>query len=371
MRAPIAERRLNGNSRALSDLADIFVGQSLTYDLKVEDMKNLLPFLFMISLVSAPGSKAVDSPPFTRVMESVALVITRDADGRPLGVGSAFAVSDDGKLATNYHVVAGASSAIVKFVGDDERFDVTGIVHLDPELDLAVIQIRRNTKAIPLGDDHLCGIGEPIFALGNPEGLEGTVAAGTLGAFRLLGSDSRLMEITASVSPGSSGGPVLNSRGQVVGIASTSLAAGQELNVALCVSDLKRLLEARPVNVSLSPVNLPVRASNGVASPLTSKDYVQVTDVRRLDSGVAIQISNGLDKDIRNIKVLVTWRTAEGEELHYSPLLISELVAARRNKSVQRYNLDGVGSLDPLRTKADARIIGFETLPSSGSMAFR
>lgn len=352
-----------GFRQTLTESADSLGGQSPTYDLEVEDMKKLIPFFPVIFLVSTPATKAVDSPRFTSALQNVALIIAYDADGRPLAVGSAFAVSDDGKLVTNYHVVEGASSATVKFANHDRRFEVSALIHKYPERDLAVIKVRRNTTPLPLGDDRLCGIGEAIYVIGNREGWEGTVSEGVISGYRLLESKSRLMRITAAVSPASRGGPVLNRQGQVVGIASAS--------VVTCVTDLKRLLDSRPVNAAFSPANLPARVSSEPASSRTSRDFVQVIGIKRLASGVAIQLSNGLDKDIRNIKVLVTWRTSEGKELHYSPLLIPELVAARHNKLVQKQNLEGVAELDALRTKADARIIDFEILPSSGSMAFK
>ena len=142
-------------------------------------------------------------------LEKVVMIIAMDQDDQPLGIGSGFVVSEDGEIATNYHVIEGASSAIVKFVNRDDKFMVNTIVHKNPEYDIAIIKVNAKTDPLKFGDDELAGVGEKIMAIGNPEGLEGTVSEGIISGFRKIDDNLRLIQITTPISPGSSGGPVI------------------------------------------------------------------------------------------------------------------------------------------------------------------
>ena len=95
---------------------------------------------------------------------------------------------------------------------------------------------------LPLGDSSAVEVGEEVYAVGNPEGLEGTFSQGIISGIRRVG-DRDLIQITAPISHGSSGGPVLNKHGQVVGIAVGAIRTGQNLNFAIPASELQLLVE--------------------------------------------------------------------------------------------------------------------------------
>src|ERR1700751_3825871 len=143
---------------------------------------------------------------------SVVLLVMLDANGQPASLGSGFFVAD-GVIVTNLHVVRGSSSGQVKVVGQTRTYAVSGVVGINANQDIVLLEVS-GAKAPPLklsqGAD--LAIGDVVYAVGNPEGLEGTFSQGIVSGFRGSGSD-RLLQITAPISPGSSGGPIINGRG--------------------------------------------------------------------------------------------------------------------------------------------------------------
>ena len=137
------------------------------------------------------------------------------------GRGSGFIISRDGHILTNDHVVDGATSVQVKL--SDGRDYTAKVVGKDPKTDLALIKIdgAGDLPTLPLGDSAALQVGEPVMAIGNPFGLEQTVTTGIVSATgRLIGSGpyDDFIQTDASVNPGNSGGPLINARGEAVGI---------------------------------------------------------------------------------------------------------------------------------------------------------
>ncbi len=175
-----------------------------------------------------------------------------NANGDVIGSGSGFIVAPN-KIATNYHVIKGATSIHAKLVDQDEWYYVERIAATDELHDLAILTIR-DFPSIPLiiGNSDKVEIGEHIYAVGNPQGfLEGTVSDGIISGIRGEG-DYKLIQMSAPISPGSSGGPVLNKQGEVIGIAvgdysmrdpKLKINRSQNLNVAIPSNYLKALLD--------------------------------------------------------------------------------------------------------------------------------
>jgi serine protease Do len=137
------------------------------------------------------------------------------------GRGSGFIISRDGYILTNNHVVDEASSVQVKL--SDGRELTAKVIGKDPKTDLALIKIdgAGDLPVLPLGDSAALQVGEPVMAIGNPFGLEQTVTTGIVSATgRLIGSGpyEDFIQTDASVNPGNSGGPLINARGEAVGI---------------------------------------------------------------------------------------------------------------------------------------------------------
>ena len=203
---------------------------------------NLKPILFLIVAVAAtletegqtaPHRSTISASQIAKnTLPSVVAVITEDSQGDTI-FGSGFFIGTN-LIATNYHVVKNASRITVKLVAQKKRFLIEDVVAIDEERDLAILKVEGlSARPLTLGLSKP-NIGDEIYVVGNPEGLEGTFSQGIVSARR---HDS-LFQITAPISHGSSGGPVLNKRGEVIGMVIGTIAEGQNLNFAISALEL-------------------------------------------------------------------------------------------------------------------------------------
>lgn len=170
-------------------------------------------------------------------MPSVVVVISKDASNR-VSQGTGFFVAKD-IVVTNFHVVKNKSEISVKFINTDKTYEVLGALGVDKQNDLALLKIATtDAKPLRLESKTKREIGEVVYVVGNPEGLEGTFSQGIISSLR----GNRYVQITAPISKGSSGSPVMNEKGFVIGVAVGAKADGQNLNFAIPVSYLKDLM---------------------------------------------------------------------------------------------------------------------------------
>ena len=167
----------------------------------------------------------------------------KDRSGATLGFGSGFFVREN-LIATNFHVIEGASNGTAKLVGEHTTYIIAGITATDEENNLALLKVNADgIKSLPISNSDDVKIGMTVYVAGNPLGLEGTFSDGIISSRRHRYTQERL-QMTAPISPGSNGGPVLNRKGEVIGIsvfAHPSLDA-QNLNFAIPSNYLKKLL---------------------------------------------------------------------------------------------------------------------------------
>ena len=178
-------------------------------------------------------------------LASTVLIVMVDADGDPISTGSGFVLEGD-RVVTNLHVVEGVLRGYVKRVGRYSRqHRITGIIAMDRDQDLAVLSVVGiDAPPLRLAYHRKVSVGERVYVAGNPIGfLEGTFSDGLVSGIRDLDVDRQWLQISAPISEGSSGGPVLNRQGEVIGIAVAHLTVGQNLNFAIPVKYLTDLLE--------------------------------------------------------------------------------------------------------------------------------
>ncbi len=201
-----------------------------------------------------------------KAFRSTVLLVMEDVNGQPLSLGSGFFVRD-GEIASNLHVVEGAARGYAKLVGEKAKYDIEGTTAVDPERDLVVLKISAGrSQALPLGNSDTVQVGESVYAVGNPQGLEGTFSQGIVSSIREVSID-KLLQITAPISPGSSGGPVLNGKGEVIGVSVATFSGGQNLNFAIPSNYLKTLLaKAGPAKPLPGPRPVPSRKRRWFAS---------------------------------------------------------------------------------------------------------
>jgi serine protease Do len=175
-----------------------------------------------------------------RALPSVVLIKFPDA------VGTGFVVWKDGRIATNLHVLLmGQGQPITVVLPDGREFNQRQVEVLaaDPEHDLAVIRVTaRDLQPLALADSDKVKPGEAVVAIGHPLGLGNTVSDGLVSAIQKLDEDHTLLQVSAPISPGSSGGPLINDRGEVIGVATLYASEGQNINFGVPANHLKPLL---------------------------------------------------------------------------------------------------------------------------------
>jgi S1-C subfamily serine protease len=170
------------------------------------------------------------------------VVVLNHGPGTTLrGFGSGFLVRPNGVFVTNFHVVERAAAVSIKLT-DGRQFPVTGILSLDPDTDIAILKVAaKNLPVVTLGDSDSVKVGQQVLAIGSPMGLENTVSDGLISAIRREEGE-KIFQISAPISSGSSGGALLDMKGEVIGVPFAVLTEGQNLNFAIPISYVKRLL---------------------------------------------------------------------------------------------------------------------------------
>ncbi len=210
----------------------------------IKSLPRLFPALLVL-LVAAFAVQAQESLPalVKRVKPAVVAIATYDASGEALMTGSGFFLKP-GQVVTNLHVIRGAVRGEIKTLdGKGKVFPIGGVLAVDEEGDLALLsvdtsqdRVRSTELASELPDE-----GEPIFVIGNPLKLEGSVSDGIVSAVREVPNSYRIIQITAPISHGNSGSPVFNLKGQVLGVVTIKVTNGQNINLAIAAARVAQL----------------------------------------------------------------------------------------------------------------------------------
>lgn len=214
---------------------------------------------------SAPPRR--DIPAIAKAAKEAIVTIVTANNDEPIALGSGFLVSSGGAIATNYHVIAAGNVAVVKFA-NGTVLPVDGVLAIDKIHDLAIIKVHGKTfQTLTLGNSDEIQVGEEVVAIGNPLGLELTVSNGILSGVRMTKEEGKVLQTTAPISHGSSGGPLFNMFGEVVGVNTLYLEGAESLNFAIPVNDVKNLLQ----NQSTQLQELPNEAITDKPEPNASK----------------------------------------------------------------------------------------------------
>lgn len=309
---------------------------------------------------------------------SVVMVITEDKNGQPLSLSSGFFIKP-GIVATNYHVIKGASRGYVKIIGEKEKYSnsIIGIVGIDVNRDLVLLSISKiKGKPLELGDSGKVNIGDEIYVVGNPEGLEDKYSDGIVSGIRSVEADN-LFQITAPISYGSGGGPVLNSSGEVVGIAFPTFKEGQNLIFAIPSSYLSKLIQNISIPVSLSSSAEPTRedsiinySGKGISSEVVGEAFVW-DDNKTDNGGYTFTLRNNLREDISKIECLVTFYDYKnGTPVDCQVVKYNEIIPAGLAKRISSLVADSTHTLSISQrlsgqtpeTKVSFRVIDFKVV---------
>ena len=203
-----------------------------------------------VTLGTSSGSVLTAEQVYAKCAPSVFSMITYDANGEIYSRGSGVFLSADGTAVTNWHVLDGVASAEI-ITNDGKTYKVLGVYDYDVENDLARIQIG-GSGFTPISVDYSGSLltGATVYAIGNPQGLENSLSAGLVSSAHRTINSVNYIQITTPISSGSSGGALINARGQLVGITTASMSNGQNLNLAIPITALTALKQESYQSVS-------------------------------------------------------------------------------------------------------------------------
>ena len=201
-----------------------------------------------------PAGEKTPAELFREWSPSVVTIAVKKGDAQ--GGGTGFLIDEYGTIVTNHHVIEGAEYAKIKFQNGAAYENIDVLVDDRPnDLAILAIDIKKpleggappaDAKPIRLGDSEKIAVGERAIAIGNPLGLEHTLTDGLISARRLY-EGRQWIQISVPISPGNSGGPLFNMRGEAIGIITAQVggpsARAQNLNLAVPVDELKRLMK--------------------------------------------------------------------------------------------------------------------------------
>ncbi len=204
--------------------------------------------VFLVGLTVLFGPVPVEAKPnltalVKKIRPAVVTVVTYDINHEVSGIGTGFFISDQGELITNYHVLAGKFSAEIK-MHNGKRYPVEAVLAQNKYLDLIKLKVAIPADVLRWAPtaEQIPEIAEHVLVVGSPMGLEQTVSEGIISAVRELPYVGRFFQLSAPISPGSSGSPVVNMNGLVVGVVTFQFIKGQNLNFAVGVKGLKKLM---------------------------------------------------------------------------------------------------------------------------------
>jgi S1-C subfamily serine protease len=296
-----------------------------------------------------------------KAFASTVLLVMEDANGQPVSLGSGFFVRD-GEIASNLHVVEGGARGYAKVIGTNKKHDIIGITATDPELDLVLLKISASgPPALALGDSGTVQVGEPVYAVGNPRGLEGTFSQGIISSIRDVGGN-KLLQITAPISPGSSGGPVLNDKGDVIGVSVATFRGGQNLNFAIPSLYLKSLLERsgrpEPLAQAKAPktqksilADLGGRSTEGVSVVLFQWEY---------EGLFSFSLRNHLRQDVKGVSYMVIFYAQNDIPIHTVSEEYHGLIPAGLAKRAGGVVSNSVAKLTRATGRLEVRILNFK-----------
>ncbi|MCC6244924.1 MAG: trypsin-like peptidase domain-containing protein [Gemmatimonadaceae bacterium] len=325
-----------------------------------------LASIILATPLLAQSAQVVAKKAFT----STVLLVMEDGEGRPVSLGSGFFVKN-GVIATNVHVAEGAARGYAKIVGQPTKYDIKGVLAADPTRDLLLLQIAYGKSPIlPLGNSDTLEVGETVYAVGNPQGLEGTFSQGIVSSIRQIGSE-KLLQITAPISPGSSGGPVLNSRGDVVGVSVATYKGGQNLNFAIPVNALKSLMQSSGALRPLSPTKR-APSERSIVDHLGGKSTDGVVGTSFAFDGFAqlgyfsLSLANKLRDSVRDVQCLVIFYDKQENPIDVAvvnypgviPAGLARRVTGHVEGSVQKL-VESEGAFRSIVGKIEFRVLNF------------
>jgi len=265
---------------------------------KARNVTGLLLVLVSLRLIAAPRaqSQLSASQLYKSASPSVVLIETYGDDGKVSATGSGFLVDASGEILTNYHVIAHTKRATVRLANDD-AYDSVAVLDLDKRKDIALIKIKAiGLPFLKLGRSGSVQIGDKLYAVGNPLGIfQNTLSEGLLSGIRQM-DGYKLFQLSTPISHGSSGSPVFDSVGEVVGIIESTVDEGQNINFAVPIDYAIGMLDSKQPR-SLESIYEP-EENETPAAPAVAPTPPPAPPARAIEAIYPASPSEALKRDI-------------------------------------------------------------------------
>lgn len=283
----------------------------------------------------------------TKSLKSTVMIIMEDNNHQELSYGSGVII-DDNKIATNRHVIENAYYGKVKKYGSDTTYSIKQVLAIDNSNDLAILEVSNLQKELDIQFDTIKpNIGKKVYAVGNPKGLEGTFSEGIVSGIRNFKDSSELIQISAPISPGSSGGQIIDEKNRIIGIAVGGIVDGQNLNFAIPSKYLISLMSQSQNPINLSNVKGSKTTKKGQKQISQSKDEIVIKNLDWLKDGgydpygladvnslIGFSIYNSLENSISNIKILFILYDRDNTPVDYSYITVYESIPPKLAKKI-------------------------------------
>lgn len=270
--------------------------------------------LWLIAINPLQAQVALDPGAlYKQASPAVVLIEATGPDGKTLKTGSGLIVSADGKLLTNYHVISHVKQATVRLANGD-AYDTVDVIAIDKRKDIAFLKIPAvDLPVVTLGRSSGIEIGNTVFSIGSPLGLQNTLSQGLVSGIREM-DGYRLFQMSAPISPGSSGGPIFNNSGQVIGIAVLTIEGGQNLNFAIPIDYARGMLgmsQTQSLASIYEPPALPdVKTESTPEAPKTSTTSAVISIPDEMRKGPFVYLS----------KQMGVWKLDDARQILGAPI---------------------------------------------------
>lgn len=242
---------------------------------------------------SDPDRELTGRQIYSKCAPATAEVITYDSRGLGINLGTGFFI-DNGVLVTNFHVIEGSSSIQIN-MNDNKVYEVEKVLGYDKTKDIAVLKVNSTKNAYLTVSGRGIYTGDTIYALGSSEGLTGTFSSGIVSSASRTIEKTNYIQISAPISQGNSGGPLLNIYGEVVGINTMGYKEGENLNFAVNIAELKKIDLSHPrsiVAVTGGDSSLDINEIKEDSSKSAAKSTAQVLKNKDMLTGSLIDGSS-------------------------------------------------------------------------------
>lgn len=285
--------------------------------------------------------------------------------GPQRSLGSGFLISDDGYIITNNHVVGESGAKVTVRLSDKEEYEAK-VIGSDEKTDLALIKInvKRTLPMLPMGKSTDLQVGDWVIAIGNPFGLEQTVTAGIVSAKgRVInaGPYDDFIQTDASINPGNSGGPLINLKGEVIGINTAIFSqGGGNIGIGFAIP----IDQAKSIITQLKDKGKVTRGWLGVAIQSVTPELAKSFGLKEPIGALVAEVTSGGPAEKAGLQrgdVITTFNGATVKDSHELPSLVARTpvgekaeVVILRNGKEQNYSIK-LGELPDQQAKAEQR----------------